>query len=434
MNKHTPSTGNLLVLKQSDLDQVVELHKKFAMGQRGGKRAILKFVDISDLSLRGVDLSQADFTGSNLTNVDMSNGTFTSCCFFACDLRNSNLEKANFRRADFRGAYVAGANLSGADLDSADLREGKIMQRNSDGGLDNRKRGMNLEENRSWSAIFTGAQLTETNLSGIKAIAADFSDADMTGVTLNEADLSSVSFEGANLTDADLSGSNLSNANLQDTVMSGTVLKAVELQGAQMDGMLGDHKMGESLESRGENLQELLDAHQKWVGSAGKEGAQMNLSGVDLRTIKDLRTYPLTAIKAIKANFMGLDLRKISLQSTTLDESSFRDCILHEGDMRGSSIQNAIFNRAKLSRVKLCGLKFDSPDGKGIRIQRTNLSGTKFRYADLRDGDLRDAILMGCDLTGANVTGCDLRRADLTGAILTNVDLSTARIDGAILD
>ena len=304
MNVGNPN--NLKRLTQRDLDEVLEKHKKFSLGQKGGQRSILKFVDISGLSLRGADLSQSDFTGSNLTNTDLSNGIFVSCCFFACDLRNANLENANFRRADFRGAYVAGANLTGADLDSADLREGKIMNQGSDGILDNAKQ----DESYSYNAIFTGAKLSETNLSGVKAISADFSDADMTGVSLHEADLTGVTFEGANLTNADLSGSDLTDANLQDTVMSGTVLKSVEMRGAKMDSMLGDSKMGETLEERGEDLEELLSNHKDWVRTAGKKGAQMNLSGVDLRYIENLRLYPLTAIKAVGANFMDQDLRK----------------------------------------------------------------------------------------------------------------------------
>jgi len=227
MNNNPPSANNLKKMTQQDLNLVVEKHKRFMIGQKNGQRACLKFTDLSGLNLQGVDLSHADFTGSNLTDSNMSNGIFVSSCFFACDIRNANLENTNFRRADFRGAYVAGANLTGADLDSADLREGKIMQRSEEGSLDNRTRGLHLEEERSWSAIFTGAQLTETNLSGVKAVAADFSDADMTGVTLNEADLSSVSFEGANLTNADFTGSDLSHANLQDWVRSWKIVAKI---------------------------------------------------------------------------------------------------------------------------------------------------------------------------------------------------------------
>jgi len=243
---------------------------------------------------------------------------------------------------DFRGAYVAGANLTGADLASADLREGKIMNATDDGNLNNRPSN-EMGEN-SFNTIFTGAKMAETDLSGVKAISADFSDADMTGVTMQEATLTSVSFEGANLTDADLTGSDLTEANLQDTVMRGTVLKSVEMKGAKLDSMVGTDPTIKTLAETGKNLDELLSNHSAWVGSAGKQGAQMDVSGIDLRDVPNLRAAPMTAIKAIGANFVSQDLSKAAMQSATLDQSTFRDCKMIGADLRGSS-QSRLINR-----------------------------------------------------------------------------------------
>ena len=149
MSLKPPSPDNLTKINQKDLDEIIDKHTRFTQGQRGGARASLKFMDLSGLDFKQCDLSHADFTGSLLRRADLSGGIFRSSCFFACDLHNANLEQAKFERADFRGAYVAGANLSGADLDSADLREGKIMQNDGDGGLQNSK------DRQSFNAVFS---------------------------------------------------------------------------------------------------------------------------------------------------------------------------------------------------------------------------------------------------------------------------------------
>ena len=49
MSSQNPSPENLKRMTQEELDHVVKLHTKFIKSQRGGMRAILKFVDISDL-------------------------------------------------------------------------------------------------------------------------------------------------------------------------------------------------------------------------------------------------------------------------------------------------------------------------------------------------------------------------------------------------
>ena len=52
MNKNLPIPGELKQMDQKALDHVVSLHKRFMKGQRGGIRAILKFVDVPKASER----------------------------------------------------------------------------------------------------------------------------------------------------------------------------------------------------------------------------------------------------------------------------------------------------------------------------------------------------------------------------------------------
>ncbi len=417
---------------QHDLDALIAKHESFIKGRRGGARACLKFADLSGLSFVGRDLSQADFTGCNFSRCNFSGGTFSGTCFFSCDLRGADLTNAVLNRADFRGAHLAGANLSGANLDSADMREGKIMERGEFGTLIN-KLLPNFPKGKPDHAVFTGAKMADTTMNSVKAISADFADADLSGVVLNKANLSGANFDGANLTKADLSGSDLTRANLSNTILTGIILRNTELQDSIIENAVKDEAMGKLLQRGEQTLIEMLSVHKRWIATGGKEGHQMDLSGFDLRDIKNLFEYPLTAVRAVKATFLGLHLEKANIQSAILDYSDFRDCTLARADFRGTSLKGAQLTRADLTGVNFGPIKFDTPEGHGVRMQRANLSGASLKFCNLRDCDLRDSILMGIDLSNTNLTGCDLRRADLTGANLSGSNLEDALTQGAII-
>ncbi|HEY0901368.1 MAG TPA: pentapeptide repeat-containing protein [Micavibrio sp.] len=428
----TEATSGLEKVSQRELDDIIQKHATFLKGIRGGARAVLKFKDLSHLDFHGCNLSQADFTGSLLNSADLSRGVFKGVSFFACDLRNANLEHADFSRADFRGAYVAGANLTGADLKSADMREGRLMERDQRGQMVDMARP-GVPQQKSHKTVFTGAKLSETNLSGSRASSADFSDADLSGVIVKGADFSGANLEGANLTKADFTGTDLSRANLRSSIMSGTIMQLTETGGANLREAITDESMGTKLEELGKTLGELLEEHTAWVATAGTKGRRLDLSGFDLRHVPQLRHYSLTALKAIGANFLRQNLESIEMQSALLDRSDFRDTVLRRADLRGSTLKNAMIARADLSEANLSPLHFNNEDGSHW-LQRTNLSGSNLRYAVLRGTNLTDSILMGVDLSYAVLIDCDLRRADLTGAILDGADLSGALLTGAVID
>lgn len=74
-------------MKQEELQEILDTHKKWINGEYGDARA-----DLSEADLSGVDLSGAN-------------------------LRKANLSDANLRRADLSGANLRGADLRGAYLD-----------------------------------------------------------------------------------------------------------------------------------------------------------------------------------------------------------------------------------------------------------------------------------------------------------------------------
>ncbi len=411
------------------LDDALEKHGMYLRGQMGGARAVIQYQNLSRVNFRNGDWTQADFAGSAFVNANMSHAIFTSSNFFGCDMRNANLEESNLTRADLRGAYIAGANLTRANLEAADMREGKIMKRGKRGVLEDRKRSAGAGA----KTVLIGAKLTETNMAGVQAQCADFTDADLSGTLMTNGNFSDVNFEGANLADSDMSNSDLSNANMNETIIAGALMKGTERGGLMIENAVTERDMGDKLENLGKTLPDLLKEHTVWVSTVGRKGRQLDLSGYDLREVIDLRDYPLTAIRAVGANFLNQHLENAELQSAVFDRADFRDCHLEQADLRGSSLKYAEMARANLKGALLCPLQFDRPNGTK-RLQRVDLSGANFRYADLSDTDLRDCILMGVDLTNANLRGADLRRADLTGALLKNASLDGARLDDAVID
>jgi uncharacterized protein YjbI with pentapeptide repeats len=220
---------------------------------------------------------------------------------------------------------------------------------------------------------------------------------------------------------------------MKSSIISGTVLVETETGGANMKEALDEDHMGERLEDTGRNLPTLLEEHTAWIATAGRKGSRLDLSGFDLRTVLDLKKYPLTAIKAIGANLLNQNLDGAEMQSCTLDRSDFRDCSLRNIDFRGSSLKHAMMTRANLSGAKFSPLHFANPEG-SKRLQRVNLAGANLRYAILTGADLSDAILTGIDLSYAVLHDCDLRRADLSGAILNNTDFHGALLNDVISD
>lgn len=419
-----PEPEALIILAQQDFNVIIDKHLMFIRGQRGGARAVLQYRNLSYLNFHNANLSQADFTGSLLLGADLSFGIYQGACFFACDLRNADMSRADFSRADFRGAILSGADLTGTDMTRADLREGKIMTSGPGGRLEDRKRPGNPGNART---ILSGAKMAHCDLSGALAKAADFSDADLKNAQFRNAQMTGASFMNANLSSGDFTGADVSHSDMRGSIRSGIITFEADMFGANTRGSIGDSETGTRLDSEPEVLEALLKEHTAWVSSAGKRGRRLDLSGYDLRGVINLHLYPLTAIKAEDANFVGQELRRANMQSGLFDRADFRDCTLENADLRGSSLKNTMMTRANLRGTNLGALYFKR--GGETRMKRADFSGSVLRYADLREANIQDAVMMGVDLSNANLSGADLRGADFTGA-----DIKGAKLDGCLLD
>ena len=119
-------------------------------------------------------------------------------------------------------------------------------------------------------------------------------------------------------------------------------------------------------------LEEILEAHRKWVKSKGRQGKRADLGGANLRGA-DLRGADCRAANLHGANLHGADLRAVDFQGANL----------HGADLRE------------------------------VFLSAANLNGADLRGADLRGADLFAAFVHGAELRGADLRAANLRAAYL---------------------
>ena len=169
-----------------NLKEVLELHKKWLNGEKGGIRADLREVDLSNTDLRYVNLSSADLRHSNLSNANLSNADLSYTDLRDANLRGAVLINANLKNVDLRHSNLSNANLSNADLNYTDLRDADL----SDADLSNANlSGANLRE-----ANFKNANLGNANLREVDLRHADLNNVNLTKANLNYANLNGIKY------------------------------------------------------------------------------------------------------------------------------------------------------------------------------------------------------------------------------------------------
>lgn len=401
-------------IDQRELEAICARHDRLWQSRPGGARAVFAWMDLSGLSLKGRNLADADFTAARMIGCDLSGARLDNAVLFGADLQEAVLVDASLRRADLRGACLRGADLSGADLFEADLREGALATADDTAGY----RVIEFKSARTTQAagaILAGANLQRSRLSGVMAVAADFSGAVMKDCKLVRANLKQANFQNADLAGADLSGADLSGANLRDAVLVGVTATQWRTDGADMTGALTESSSaGEPVGAL--PVDEMLRAHALWCETSGAEGRPSAFDGVDLRQLKSIASLNLTALSARKAVFYGLDMEGVQLQGARLEGADLRSTRLRGADLRGA---------------RLTGARLDGADLREARLGPLLIGPERLLPADLGGASLRGADLSGADLSRAALTGADLSRARLHGAQMQQADMANAVLNGA---
>ncbi|HWE73488.1 MAG TPA: pentapeptide repeat-containing protein [Stellaceae bacterium] len=396
-------------ISQTELDRALRLHEAYRLSKPGGQRALFTYRDLSGCNLSKRDLSGADFTGSFLVGANLEGADLTAAVLFASNLCKANLRRAKLVRADLRGAVLRGADLTGADLFDADLRDGVITMWQRSGEL------------QHVDPEATGPAQTPPEDGGVRkpvpSSHTDFSDAVLRGTRLVRADLRKATLAGADLGGADLSGADLRGADLNDAVLTDAVMENTHFIGANLKGMLNDKPAGLLINDLDEPLVVLLAKHERWVETQGREGAQLDLSGFDLRNAPPLAGAELAALKASDSVLYGLNLAGTVFAAAQLDRADLRSCNLRGADLRGVSLKGARLTNSDLRDCRLGPLIMNEGQRVVSRLDRAILRNVDLRGADLKDAVLRGADLSNANLVGARLDGTNLENTTLAGTI-----------------
>ena len=104
-------------MTQEELNKVLEKHKKWLNGERGGERADLRGADLRRADLGGANLYEADLGGAKLNNADLRRADLNGADLRLAKLNDADLGGANLYEADLRRANLSGADLKNANLD-----------------------------------------------------------------------------------------------------------------------------------------------------------------------------------------------------------------------------------------------------------------------------------------------------------------------------
>jgi uncharacterized protein YjbI with pentapeptide repeats len=215
-----------------------------------------KYQNLSDLDLRGINLSALDFRWVNLRSANLER-----VWLFMTNLQEAQLEEANLKGAWLDSANLQLANLQGANLKTADLDGANLQGANL--------KTANLERAILHNTNLQGAQLEEANLKGADISSSNLQGAELPYANLQGAELSSSNLQGADLLYANLQGAELSHANLKRALLEEANLQGAELFYANLEGA--------------------------FLASANLEGAF--LEGTELRGAENLTEEQLTTAK-----------------------------------------------------------------------------------------------------------------------------------------
>lgn len=316
---------------QQELNAVLLAHERYLLRKAGGAPAQLSATDLSRLNLAQRNLAEIDLSGAALKQALLARANLERANLYCADLRLSDLRHANLTGADMRGTSLRGANLSCAVLDKADLRAATMARPGTDTLYFAEKRGPDGKE---------------------RASHVDFSNCSMKRASLNGANLKGANFTGAMLQGAEFKGAKLVGVTFHDAVLTGVNLADLQVPPEALAGAITEPS-AKSV-ARAVELKAMLDSHQRWIRTGGRDGEPAVFDGEDLRPLQSyLAGRHLTGLSARNAIAIGVNFSGCQLQGARFDGADLRDADFADADLRAASFRSARLTHARFSKADL---------------------------------------------------------------------------------
>jgi uncharacterized protein YjbI with pentapeptide repeats len=319
---------------QQELNALLLAHERHLLHKSGGAPAQLSAMDLSRLNFAQRNLTEADLSGATLKQAVMARATLERANLYCADLRLADLRHANLAFADMRGTSLRGANLSCAILDNADLRAATMSRPGAEAVIIAEKRGTSGAPR--WAAAGN----------------VDFSNCSMKRASLNGANLKGANFTGAMLQGADFKGARLADVTFKDAVLTGVDLTDLKVPAEALAGAITEPST--ECVARAADLKSMLDFHQLWIRTGGREGAPAVFDGEDLRPLQSyLAGRHLTGLSARNAIAIGVNFAGCQLQGARFEGADLRDADFSDADLRAASFRGARLSHARFAKADL---------------------------------------------------------------------------------
>lgn len=169
-------------ITQENINEMVELHRKWLNKDADGRRFDLNGYDLRDICFRNVILTDA-----KLTDCFFYSGDLDGVCLGGAELQDSDFSSANMKTARLQSAKLQNANLEFATLTTANLEYATLI----------------------------GANLYGADLSYTKWYLSNLKNADMSEANCLSADLSGAYFENTKLRNVILTNAKLKHRYIQ---------------------------------------------------------------------------------------------------------------------------------------------------------------------------------------------------------------------------
>jgi len=173
------------------------------------------------------------------------------------------------------------------------------------------------------------------------------------------------------------------------------------------------------------HLFSILQEHQLWVLSNGKNGRKADLSGANL-TGKNLRDANLK-----RADLSGADLSKADLSGANLRGADLSGADLTDSDLTKANLTTAILKNADLTRARLNMAILIKTDLRGVNLNRAFLNKTDLEGANF-DAEFLGNFALSTDHLQKQLQSSETTIRNLQEK-LNQAELNTVKNDGEII-